>query len=37
MAQATSKQRRLLAGLFVFAAAVFVGGIVVVAWLAGAV
>jgi len=37
MAEPTPTQRRLLAGLFVFAAAVFVGGIVVVAWLAGAI
>jgi len=37
MAEATPKQRRLLVGLFVFAAVVFVAGIVVVAWLAGVV
>ena len=37
MAEATPKQRRLLTGLFVFAAAVFVGGIVVVALLAGVI
>jgi hypothetical protein len=37
MAEATSGQRRLLAGLFAFAALIFVGGIVVVAFLAGAV
>jgi hypothetical protein len=37
MAEATPRQRRLLAGLFVFATAVFVGGIVVVAWLAGVI
>ncbi len=36
MAQPTPKQRRLMAGLFVFAALVFVGGIAVVAFLAGA-
>jgi hypothetical protein len=37
MADPSPKQRRLLAGLFVFAAVVFVGGIAVVAWLAGVV
>jgi len=36
MAEPTPKQRRLMAGLFVFAALVFAGGIVVVAFLAGA-
>ena len=35
MADPTSGQRRLLTGLFVFAAAVFLGGIVVVALLSG--
>lgn len=37
MAEPTPGQRRLLAGLFVFAAIIFVAGIVVVAFLAGAV
>jgi hypothetical protein len=37
MADPTATQRRLLTGLFVFAAAVFVGGIVVVALLAGVI
>ena len=35
MADPTSGQRRLLTGLFVFAAAVFLGGIVVVALVSG--
>ena len=35
MPGSSPKQRRLRTGLFVFAAAVFVGGIVVVAFLAG--
>lgn len=35
MAEPTPQQRRLLAGLFVFAGVVFVVGIVVVAFLAG--
>ncbi|SMP21257.1 hypothetical protein SAMN06265347_10862 [Halobellus salinus] len=35
MAEPSPKQRRLLTGLFVFAAAVFVGGIVVVAFVSG--
>jgi hypothetical protein len=35
MPQSTSEQRRLMAGLFAFAAVVFVAGIVVVAFLAG--
>lgn len=37
MGEPTPAQRRLLTGLFVFAAAVFVGGIVVVALLAGVI
>lgn len=37
MAEPTPTQRRLLVGLFVFAAAVFVVGIVVVAWVAGVI
>jgi hypothetical protein len=37
MADPTPEQRRLLTGLFVFAGLVFVGGIVVVAFLAGAI
>ncbi len=37
MAEPTPEQRRLLAGLFVFAVLVFVVGIVVVAFLAGAI
>jgi hypothetical protein len=37
MAKPTPGQRRLLTGLFVFAAAVFVAGIVVVAYLSGVI
>ena len=37
MAEPTTGQRRLLIGLFVFAAVVFVVGIVVVGWLAGVI
>lgn len=37
MAEPTPAQRRLLTGLFVFAAVVFVVGIVVVAFLAGVI
>jgi hypothetical protein len=37
MAEPTPKQRQLLVGLFVLAAVVFVGGIIVVAWLAGTI
>jgi len=37
MPEPTTGQRRLLAGLFVFAAVVFVVGIVVVGWIAGVI
>ena len=37
MAEPTPEQRRLVAVLFVFAALVFVVGMVVVAYLAGAI
>ena len=37
MAEPTTGQRRLLIGLFVFAAVVFVVGIVVIGWIAGVV
>jgi len=37
MAEPTSRQRRLLVGLFAFAALVFVVGIVAISVLAGAV
>jgi hypothetical protein len=35
MPNATSGQRRLMIGLFAFAAVLFVGGIVVIGWVAG--
>jgi hypothetical protein len=37
MAEPTTGQRRLLIGLFVFAAVVFVVGIVVIGWVAGVI